>query len=274
VFWADQEPTTGFVRSCPLAGCNNPTPFAVAQEDPGEILIDDGGVYWSAVLDGGGAVWSCPVSGCGDAGPTLLATATSPIGLGRLVADDAFLYWGYNFGISRCAKSACDAGTVATGVPSPASLTVDAVNVYWSTLSPIAIYSQAKTGAGAAAPLISNQPLPLGVAIGAGRLFWTNELADGGSVASCALPSCDAGAFATGQTNPSYLKIDASGVYWIDRGTPPTANGAIVMCPLSGCGAGPVTLAAGQLDPQAITLDATSVYWTLQTGNVMKVAKP
>ena len=62
----------------------------------------------------------------------------------------------------------------------------------------------------------------------------------------------------SGRANPFAIAIDATDIYWVEQ----TESGAVLRCPLGGCGAGgPVTMASGQEGPAAIAVDSAAVYW-------------
>jgi predicted heme/steroid binding protein len=64
-------------------------------------------------------------------------------------------------------------------------------------------------------------------------------------------------ALASGQSNPSYIALDATSVYWTNY------NDGTVMKALLGGGAA-TKLASGQSGPAGIAVDGTSVYWVNQ----------
>ncbi len=72
---------------------------------------------------------------------------------------------------------------------------------------------------------------------------------------------------ASAQALPQAIAVDATGVYWTNRG-----DGTVMKLPAGG--AIPTTLASCQDEPMRIALDATSVYWTTYAGGtVMRASK-
>jgi hypothetical protein len=67
--------------------------------------------------------------------------------------------------------------------------------------------------------------------------------------------------FATGQSAPTSLAVDATNLYWTNAGS----NSAVMKGPLAG--GAPQALASGQVAAWGIAVDATSVYWTTATMN-------
>jgi hypothetical protein len=122
------------------------------------------------------------------------------------------------------------------------------------------------------------------IALSSAGLFWTSGNSPDGIVGLIPANSVDAGvppAFAAQQRSPRGIIADAKNVYWTVLGSATTADGSILMCPLAGCGSGPIELAKGQAQPISIALDADAVYWvnngldnTATDGAVVKVAKP
>ncbi|WP_159398032.1 hypothetical protein [Sorangium cellulosum] len=83
-------------------------------------------------------------------------------------------------------------------------------------------------------------------------IFECEKTARGGSPAT----------FISGELGLTSMAVGCTGVYWTVGGTGTSADGAVKMCPLDGCGAGPRIIASGQARPTSITLRNGLVYWT------------
>jgi hypothetical protein len=111
-----------------------------------------------------------------------------------------------------------------------------------------------------------------GIAVYQGRVYWTASSSSSeatGSVFSVGIAGSSVLTIATGQTNPSAVAVDASGVYWTNRSI---SAGAVMRA--SALGGDAVAIATNQNGPHGLTLDSRTVYWTNSDGGeVMKLAK-
>ncbi len=70
-------------------------------------------------------------------------------------------------------------------------------------------------------------------------------------------------------STPWALALDSDNVYWTNKAQP----GSVMMCPVTGCPAGAVTIASNQGDPTSIVVRGDSVYWTA-SGDGTVMTKP
>jgi hypothetical protein len=130
----------------------------------------------------------------------------------------------------------CSTGTVAMTVPSPWSVFSDGTYV-WAT-------ARGTADAGAS----------------------------GGIVARCTVGiNCGTSytAMATGQTFPWNVVADKNYVYWTNSAASP--QGAVMRCPVAGCGSGP-TVMLSVSNPQVLLQDASAIYFASDAG-IQKIAK-
>lgn len=146
-----------------------------------------------------GGLFTCPASGCVGASKRLL-----PPPVKHLSVDKGVAYTSTGGAPSAATIVACDvngcsqAGTVlATNQPFVSDIAADGPSVYWATI-------------GAASP--------------------TTNTAAVGAIFRCALPSCAGGPkkIADGLLNPTAVRVDATYVYWLERGATGQANGQIM----------------------------------------------
>jgi hypothetical protein len=147
--------------------------------------------------------------------------------------------------------------------------------VYWTTTG--TIMKVPLTG-GAAVIVASGQTNPHHVALGSGRIYWTNDDdgvnhdGEGTSVMSLALAGgvpATVARFDSMSARPTAVTADGVGLYWTTYGGPAYTDGAVFRLQTNGGRAGvtPVSLASGHDGPYGgIAMDGTNVFWT--TGSV------
>ena len=255
IYWG----ASGQILKCATSGCNDgPTVVWSGAGSPGEIVLDDGGLYFD--LPDSDQVLACPVDGC-DAGMTLPIFADAGAGFptaflkpGAIAVDDGNLYVitaGPESAVASCALMACsrstrilDAFPNGPAVFSPL-LAVDATHVYF------------------AAAGLPNLRLP------GGNGFGGNPGAPG-MISSVAKNETN-GALTIlldGLSAPSAMAIGGTALYVADLGDEDDAGarrsgaGRIVACAVAGCGDVAAIVQDYVNYPQGIAVDDAHVYWT------------
>ena len=228
----------GTLFECALPGCaGGPKVLGSGLAHPSTLVLDLAGadVYFNApTLLPGPAIESCPLGGCPDAGPALFVNGERTV---ALASDGSKVYWitgtGTSMTLSSCALPGCSGGPVAfaynLGAPNdfPASITVDATNVYWSVYREQTADGGAPGGrimkcalplcAGGPVTLVDGQVSPGQMALAGGRIYWSGfDLAEG-YVRSCTLPGCsDTADVASSNAWPMAVQVDGASVYYLD----------------------------------------------------------
>lgn len=251
-----------------------------------DLYITVGG-YTTYSLDGGstfthGRLVRCPLGGCGvnhvDAtsyyeGTRPFALAVDPAGI--FFSDLSHALW-------RCDSPSCGTGAQNQNV-NAAIYTVasDGTDLYFTDYSKKAVMRCALNGCGNAPTYVGPVDGVHGLAVHATDVFAASVLDD--QIVRIA-KSGGAAPFATGQTKPSKVIVDANYVVWTTLGTVNIANhstdGTLARCPVAGCGGGNVdleVLADSQDAPEYLAQDDVAVYWVANSGGgtaVWKIAKP
>ncbi len=223
---ARYQPAVEVVARCPRSGCTG---------GPQKFLEEDANAAWSPAFDASYLYWQstfdllrCPLSGC-EGVPELVAKDQT--GLGALsIGTDAVFYETFN---------------------------VDVID-QWE------LHSAAKDGSEPAKTLVQVPNAIYRVyAVGPTAFYW---LDNAGSIQSCPLAGCDGQppttvvSTATGKTS---LRVDDSGIYWMEPESGTPGGGAVRYCPLAGCPATqqPIALNAPYITNE-FALDAEYLYWT------------
>jgi hypothetical protein len=240
--------------------------LASGEETVRSMAVDASSAYWMVddATDGNRLINKVPLDG---GPPTMLVFDQT---IENIAIDDSSLYWvrmemGTTTWTSTIMAVPLDGGsprTLANGGES--GIAVGAGGVYWLTGS--AVMEVSRDG-GTPATLASVQSWPVGMAVDATCVYWTNvgTLDDylhstDGTVMKVPVGGGTPTTLASAQDSPSGLVVDATSVYWI-------AGGSVMKMPLDG--GSPVTLVSGLAlfsSVASIAVDSSSVYWTNGAG--------
>ena len=263
--------------------------LASGQSDRGNIAVSATGVYWTNMNYG--TVMTVSLNG------GMPATVTPMAGYPDAIAvDTTSVYWTDGGDARAVMKVPLNGGTLTTlasGQFFPDGIAVDATSVYWSSGNAVmkvpldggAVATLAYEGHPECDPPVCHltatlgppAPSPVGIAVDARNVYWTNMGTGsyGGTVMKVPLSGGTPTTLAAMQLNPVGIAVDTTSVYWFNIGETegPFVGiflGSVVKMPLDG-GAS-TALASGQRFPAGMAADATSVYWTDPgADNVLKV---
>ena len=182
IYWTSSDTAESPVRTCAIAGCAQPTPFASTAGSASRIVVDGTNVYWT---DKAGSVRQCPKGGCGG-NPIVLSSKSASIG--GIGADLQSVYWSTDKEIIKCAIGGCGdtPSSVASGQRAFGGIAVSSAHVYWTNSDDGTVMKCAKAGCADRPTVIaSGQKFPTGIATFGASVYWTNR--DGGTVVKLTL---------------------------------------------------------------------------------------
>jgi len=178
-----------------------------------------------------------------------------------LAIDASNVYWSDNLAgqVWKAPLAGGNATLLASGVPNPNGIAVDATDVYFTTdagLRKVPI-------AGGPLVVIDNQCCAKGVALDANNVYWCNDAA--GTIYQTPKAGGAILTLTNVESAPVNLAVDATTVYWANY------NGQVRSVPIGGGFV--ATVAAIVNIPWGITVDANNVYWTAEGENNVWQAK-
>jgi hypothetical protein len=243
------------ILRCAKTGCGEqPTVVWASEYSVDALAVEDGRLFWPTVngRTPPGAlqspqILSCPVTGCGDSASYFFTLSNADVQAFTATASTIVWASNQNGDVVACPVTGCAGDPVTLGTDT----------------SP---------------PYLWLLPSPGSLAVGPTAVAWIDYA---GNVETCPLSGCTGapttiatgvGVFAVG------LVVDATNAYWVDLGdrmgggkVPVTqyTGGAVVSCPLTGCGANPMVLVSYRswLGSAAMVADDASLYWSAEDGS-------
>jgi hypothetical protein len=151
------------------------------------------------------------------------------------------------------------ATTLATGQETPTAITLDTMNVYWTTYDSILSVS---INGGTPNPIATGQTGVSVIAVNGTTVYWNANGGTGGSVMIAPIDGGQSSAFASGMWHPMGVALDTTTVYW-------TTYGGVLKAPITGSGT-PSPVASSD-DAMAIVANGGSLYWASLTAGLAAV---
>jgi hypothetical protein len=205
--------------------------------------------------------------GCKKAPPGVTSLGKVSGDTSFVAVDDTGLYWTDQVaGTVNAVPLAGGLTTVlAMGQAGVDRLALDALYVYFTTND--SVLRVPKDGSAPPLTLAANQT-PVGIAVDATRVYWTNYRGDG-AIMMCSPAACMPQVFAANQPDPDTIVVDAVNAYWTNHDT---SNPAVVQMPLHG-GTAISLVTGGSHYPLGIVADSTNLYFSdnFTPGSVYRV---
>jgi len=242
-----------------------------------DLAVNDVSVFWTEMKEGvpdSGLAWSRVYSAPAKGGAPILLVDTEKAYLGKIVVDEAHVYWNESFRTRRVPIGGGTAETIIDGGAWYHELVIDKTRVYWvpSDLKELIIMSADKSGAGQG-PLCITSLRASQLTYDESWIYWRSPLdpyettwrieriSALGGVSSAVLSGISASRFA----------VHHGFVYWTEFN-----QGRVLRAPVSG--GSPEVLAAGLAEPTDITVDDSGIYWLTGVnstmGAVMRLSLP
>ncbi len=276
VYWTSGA--SGRVLRCSSQGCGQqPTVIAQGIMEPGLIALDATNVYFAGSE---GMPVEPLVVGCPIAGSSQCTTVVPGVSVSGLATTGGSLYWtvtGNGTGsVWGCVPGDCVPNMLATSIGDPWLVGASASTLMWiaGTTAQATIWS-CSPAACSPQQIVPGIGEIAGAASDTSTVFFTTSY-NGQTLDSCPNTGC-AGApttLASGLLLPSDVVTDGVNVYFTTN--PMGPGGAVLKCPVSGCGAGPTIIGAfcGASTPISLALDATSINWVdINLGMVLRAPK-
>jgi hypothetical protein len=257
------------------------------------IVADGKSIFWTErALKQPGSVMSLPRTG--GTPTTLVAGLADPL---YLAVDAQAVYWGstgllagvetgaFSGAVARVGKDGAGPKALVSSVADPQAIALDADRVYFHGLLDRAgspdvqfgtIHAVPKAGGKVVAVVPEDGGTPLGIAVDATHLYFTNAFP--GGIMRAPKGGGEPTMIVGGQSSPWPLALDDRAIFWGNREPLAEGVGPIMTAAKDGTGVRAVVAADPRFSRQvpALALQGDAVYWVesgLQGGRVMKVKK-